>query len=116
MDPFQSDLRYIDVGQLETTADRLRGATVTDPAGHIIGTLTGALIEPARRHVSFLIVESRGLFATHRYAVPFGTARFDADRKTLLMDAGGLRELHAERFQRFSDDDLITALFSSRAA
>ena len=118
MDAIRNDLRYIDAGRLRTTGDLLLGATVMSPAGNIIGTLTGALIDPSRRHVSFLIVESRNWFATHRYVVPLGTARFDPDRKALLVDveADGLRELHGDRFQRFSDADLITAMFSPLAA
>ena len=119
MDALQHDLRYIDAGKLRTTADPLRGSTVVNPAGEVIGDLTGALIDPARRHIPFLIVESRGWFTTHRYAVPFGTAHFDADRKALVVDddTDGFRELQGDdQFQRFSDEDLIEAMFSPRAA
>ena len=51
--------------------------------------------------------------------MPFGTAHFDADRKALVVDddTDGFRELLGDdQFQRFSDEDLITAMFSPRAA
>ena len=91
---------------------------VVSPADTILGKLTGALVDPLRRHVCFFVIESRSWFATHQYILPLGTARFDRERKALLVDveADGLREVHADRFARFSDEDLIDAIFSPRAA
>jgi hypothetical protein len=119
MDTLRNDLRYIDAGKLRTTADPLDGSTVISPAGDVIGSLTGALIDPARKHVPFLIVESGSWLVKHRYAVPFGTAHFDAERKALVVDAeiDALQELRGEDwFPRFSDEDLITAMFAPHAA
>lgn len=117
MDTMGANLRYIDAGKLRTTADRLDGAVVVSPADNILGTLTGALIDPLRRHVSFLVVES-GWFAKHQYVLPLDTARFDRERNALLVDveADGLSEVRVDRFARFSDEDLLDAMFSPRAA
>ena len=119
MDTLRNDLRYIDAGKLRTTADPLVGSTVISPAGTVIGALTGALIDPARKHVPFLIVESSGWLVRHRYAVPFGTAHFDPERKALVVDdeAEGVQELKGDDwFPGFSDEDLITAMFAPHAA
>lgn len=118
MDAIGANLRYIEADQLRTTADTLDGAVVVGPADTILGKLTGALIDPLRRHVCFLIVESRSWLATHQYLLPLGTARFDRERKALLVDveAGDLREVRVDRFERFSDDDLIAAMFAPCAA
>ena len=82
MDTMDNNLRFIETKQLRTTADRFNGATVVvSPADTVFGKLVGALIDPPRRHVSFLVVESRRLFSRHQYVVPFDTARFDDEKR-----------------------------------
>jgi hypothetical protein len=117
MDALKNNLRYIDGGRLRTTDDPLQGSAVMNSTGQVLGTLTGALIDPARRHVPFLIVESRGWFTTRNYAVPVETARFDHARKAVLVDeVEELRGAATDRFPTFSDEDLVNAIFSTRAA
>jgi hypothetical protein len=118
MDVMGGNLRYIGADQLRTRADSLDGAVLFSPAEMALGRLAGALIDPMRRQVCYLIVESRSWLATHQYLLPLGIARFDRERKALLVDveADALREVQVDTFQRFSDDDLIAALFSRVAA
>ena len=54
----------------------------------------------------------------HRYALPLITTRVDPDRQALLVDAEAddLQEVWTKRFAPFSEDDLIAAIFSPRAA
>ena len=119
MDTMDDSLRFIDAKQLRTTADRFNGATVVvSPANTVVGKLVGALIDPPRRHVCFLVVESRRTFSTRQYVVPFDTARFDRDRNALRLDAGAetLHEVRVDQFARFSDKDLLDAIFAPWAA
>jgi hypothetical protein len=118
MDAMGANLRYVGADQLRTHADSLDGTVLLSPADTALGRLAGALIDPMGRQVCYLIVESRGWLAPHQYLLPLGIARFDRERKALLVDveADTLREVQIDTFQRFSDDDLIAALFSPVAA
>lgn len=118
MDAIGANLRYIKAEQLATVEDRLDAAVVVGPQHNVLGRLAGALVDPLRRHVCFFVVESRSWFATHQYALPLATARFDRAHKELVVDVepDGLREVHVDRFTRFSDQDLLDAMFAPRAA
>jgi hypothetical protein len=50
--------------------------------------------------------------------VPFDTARFDSKRNALRVDADDdtLHEVHVDQFARFSDKDLLDAMFAPSAA
>lgn len=114
MDTMDDNLRFIETKQLRTTADRFNGATVVvSPADTVFGKLVGALIDPPRRHVSFLVVETRRFLSRHQYLVPFDTARFDSEQNALRVDAAEtLHEVRVDQFARFSDKDLLDAMFS----
>ena len=120
MDTNASNLRYLTAAQLRTTAGGpgLDGAPVVSPAHRTLGTLAGALVDPVVRQVRYWVIESGRWPMKHRYALPLSTTRVDPDRQVLLVDAeaGDLQEVRAERFVPFSDDDLIAAIFSPRAA
>ena len=119
MDATGTNLRFVEGDRLRTLWEgQLNHTVVRGPADAILGKLTGALIDPYQRRVCFLVVETQSWFTRHQYALPFDTARVDRERHELLMDVDGdtLREVHVERFARFSDADLIDAMFSSRAA
>jgi hypothetical protein len=49
--------------------------------------------------------------------VPFDTARFDSGTNELHVEASAdaLDEVHVDQFARFSDADLLTAMFSPAA-
>jgi len=118
MDTKSDNLRFIETERLRTTADRFNDATVVvSPADKVFGTLVGALIDPPRRHIDYLVVESRRRFSTHQYVVPFDTARFDSGTNELHVEvsADALDEVHVDQFARFSDADLLTAMFSPAA-
>ena len=53
-----------------------------------------------------------------QYALPIDAARVDRQRHGLLLDVDSdtLREVDAERLPRFSDADVLDAMFSPRAA
>ena len=118
MDANAAHLRYLKADQLRTAAGGLNGTPVMSGADTTIGTLAGALVDPIGRQVCYLVIESGRWLMKHRYALPLGTTRVDPDRQALLVDAdaGDLQEVRSERFTPFSQDDLIAAIFSPRAA
>lgn len=118
MEAIGPDLRYLKAEQLRTDTDDLTSTVLLNPDNRKLGRLAGALIDPLRRRVRYLIIESRDWLRTHRYAIPLETTRFDRDRHALLVDidANALQEIRVDTFKRFSDDDLIAALFSPAAA
>ena len=119
MDSIAANLRYIDAGHLTIAAGDLNGASVVGQSAGTLGTLAGALVDPGQRSICYLVVESRHWLKKHRYLLPLGVTRFDPAGQRLLVDSANadLRELTDEaRFVPFSDDDLMTALFTTRAA
>jgi hypothetical protein len=119
MDPVAANLRYIDAGHLTIAAGDLTGAAVVGQTAGTLGTLAGALVDPGQRSICYLVVESRHWLKKHRYLLPLGVTRFDPAGQRLLVDSANtdLKEVTAEeRFVPFSDEDLVTALFSTRAA
>jgi hypothetical protein len=119
MEAIAANLRYIDAGGLTIAAGDLNGAAVVGQTAGTLGTLAGALVDPGQRSICYLVVESRHWLKKHRYLLPLGVTRFDSARQRLLVDSANtdLREVaEEERFVPFSDNDLITALFSTRAA
>jgi hypothetical protein len=118
MDSMTADLRYLTADHLSTAENALDGAPVVSRADVTLGTLAGALIDPVHRNVCYLVVNSRGWLHSHRYMLPLDLTRFDRTRGALLVDAdvNDLQELPKDRFTPFSDADLITAMFSPRAA
>lgn len=119
MDASGDNLRFIDAGRLRAVGQGdLNRAVVRGAADAILGKLTGALIDPRQRRVCFLVVESGSWFGRHQYALPLDAARVDRQRHELVIDLGSatLREVQLERFARFSDADLLDAMFPTRAA
>jgi hypothetical protein len=119
MDASAANLRFVEVGRLRALGEgELNDAVVRSAADAVLGKLTGALIDPLQRRVCFLIVESKHWFARHQFALPLDAARVDRTRHELVMDVDGdaLREVHVEQFARFSDVDVVDAMFSPQVA
>jgi hypothetical protein len=118
MEPIAADLRYIAADHLSAVGGVLDGAPVVSRADVTLGTLAGALVDPKHRNVCYLVVDHRRLWRNHRYVLPLDLTRFDRGRGALLVDADvtDLREVPLDQFAEFSDADLVTAMFSPRAA
>jgi len=119
MDASGAHLRFVEVDRLRALGEgQLNNAVVRGAADAVLGKLTGALIDPMQRRVCFLIVESDRWLVRHQYALPLDAARVDRQRHELVMDVGndGLHEVQIEAFARFSDQDVVDAMFSPRAA
>jgi hypothetical protein len=118
MDPIATDLRYIAADHLSTLDGGLEGTPVVSRADVTLGTFAGALVDPVHRSLCYLVVDHRRRLRHHRYLLPLDLTRFDRERGALLVDADvtDLREVPMEQFAPFSDADLVTAIFSPRAA
>jgi hypothetical protein len=114
MDTGQSRLKFIEAQRIETPVGRLDGALVVSPTNATLGTLDGVLVDPGARRIEFYVVESAE--GSHHYLVPQMPARLDASHQSLEVDLetddlDQLDDVEPGRFSRFSDDDLMNALF-----
>jgi hypothetical protein len=115
-------LRYLDANHLDTPAGRLDGAVLVSPAKARLGTLEGILVDPQHRQVRYYVVaRKRGPFSSRHYLLPLTATRLDRDRHTLEVDVEAddipqLAEVDPDDLPRFSDDDLLTAMFHSNVS
>lgn len=110
-------LRFVDADRLDTPAGTLAGALLVGPADETLGTLDGAVIDPIERHVRYYMLRSRRWFGGRRYLIPATPAWLDATRNALHVDlepheVAGLLECSRDSFPAYSDDDLLSAMFS----
>ena len=120
MEHVESALRYIAAGDVNTPVGRLDGTVLVSPSEETVGTLDGMIIDPIERSVRFFVVRSRNWLKTHRHLVPALPARLDSEHKRLHVDIEAdelpqLPQVRSNTFERYSDDDLIAALFAAPA-
>jgi len=112
-----SRLRFLDNTQLESPL--VEPLDVRTQAGTKIGTFDGVIVDPAQRRVRYLVVD-RGRVFHKRCLIPMPPARVDAEHHALQIDVDDANPQEWERFDpvsfpKFSDDDLITAIFAPHA-
>ena len=117
----ETRLRYLDAAHVETPMGKLGRMAILSPIAGKVGTLEGIVFDPFGRHVCYFVVESRRGLRSRQYLLPVTTARIDSEHQTLEVDLEPgdleqLSELRSGSFPRFTDDDLISALFCSPAA
>jgi len=114
-----SDLCYLDAASVGSPAGVLSGFDVVTASGEQLGTVAGVVIESAARRARYLDIQSQGLRRRHYLVEADQLAQVDSERKQLRLLSADVPEEHdrgAPRFRPFSDDDLLTAVFASRAA
>ena len=117
----ETRLRYLDAAHVDTPMGKLSDMAILSPTAGKVGKLDGIVFDPFGRHVCYFVVESRQGLKSRQYLLPVTTARIDTEHRTLEVDLepddlDRLSELRSESFPRFSDEDLISALFCSPAA
>ena len=110
-------LRFLDNSRLESPL--VESLDVRTQAGTKIGTFDGVIVDPTERRVRYLVVD-RGRVFHKRCLIPMPAARVDAARHELRIDVDDTdpaewASFDPVAFPKFSDDDLITAMFSTRA-
>ena len=109
-------LRFLENSRLESPLVEL--LDVRTQGGIKIGTFDGVIVDPAQRRVRYLVVD-RGRFFHERCLIPMPSARVDAEHHSLSIDVDEADPQEWQRFDpvtfpRFSDDDLVTAMFAPR--
>jgi hypothetical protein len=116
-----SQLCYLDASKVETPAGLLSKLDLLTADGKPFGSIEGVVIEAAARRVRYFDVQSSKWFRRRRYLLEADQlAQLEPQRKALRLRAESevaeVQDLDTGTLRRFSDDDLLTALFSSRAA
>ena len=112
-------LRYLKAERVDTPFGTLASLALVSPTDENLGNVEGVLIDPLEREVCYFVVESRRLLKTHRYLLPLKPFRIDSEALHLELEPADLRQLpevQSDSFAQFSDEDLLAALFSTRAA
>jgi len=112
-----SQLRFLDSSRLESPL--VEPLDVRTQTGTRIGTFDGVVVDPLERRVRYLVVD-RGRVFHKRCLIPMPAVRVDAEHHELRIDVDDTDTNDWERFDpvtfpTFSDDDLVTAMFSTRA-
>lgn len=110
-------LRYLNATQIEGPLASFARLDVRSREDQTIGRLDGILIDPMERCVRYFVVDDDGSRRHHRYLIPLAPTRLDAGRRALCVDVTTSDVERCEDFEdasfpRFSDDDLLTALFA----
>jgi PRC-barrel domain len=112
-------LRYLDATHVLSPAGELTDFQVSDTGGFSLGKLTGFIVDPAARRLRYFVVEVARWLSKRRYLVPLCPATLEPERQTVRLDCDPSakkewREFDDRLFSRFSDDDLLKALFGPR--
>ena len=113
------ELCYLAAAHVSSPAGVLSEFEVVTASGKQLGTIAGIVIEPSARRARYLDIQSRGLRRRHYLVEADHPAQVDSERKQLRLLTADVSDVHprgSERFRAFSDDDLLSAMFGSRAA
>ena len=113
-------LCYLDAASLKVPFATCDDVEVWNDQDGMIGRLDGILLDPGARHVQYLVVAAGGTFRRHRYLLPFGDVRVDVQHHAFWVDVHKsdlpcCEEFQPTAFHRYSDDDLMPALFPKSA-
>jgi sporulation protein YlmC with PRC-barrel domain len=116
-----SELTYLDASKVSSPAGVLSELDVLNTEGERLGRIEGVVIDAAARRVLYLSVRSSGWLRSERYVVPADQlGQIEGDRKVLRLRVDlrdeAVQGLDAAALRRFSDEDVIAALFPTRAA
>ena len=116
-----ADLRYLEADNVNCPSGNLAEFRVVTADAEALGNVSGVLISPATRRCEYFVIKSPGLFSHRRFLLPVDAgAVLEDDPKSLRLTARK-DELDLQAFQLhsvpdFSDDDLLTAMFTRNAA
>jgi hypothetical protein len=119
--PSTSELSYLDASKVTSPAGVLSELDVLSAEGRRLGSIEGVVIDAAARRVRYLAVKAAGWFSHRRYLVQADQlGQIEGERKALRLRVDLRNEaehgLDAAALRRFSDDDLLAAVFSPHLA
>lgn len=111
-----SALSYLDASKVTSPAGALSELEVVSAEGRRLGRIEGVVIDAAARRVRYLAVRSFGWFGRQRYLVHADQlGQLEGARKALRLCAdlkkAATHDLDATTLRKFSDDDLLAAIF-----
>ena len=114
-------LRYLDAPQVLGPAGALKDFHVSDAGGLALGVLTGFVVDPTARRLRYFVVEAGRWLSRHRYLIPLCPATLESEQHAMRLECdtdtrAQWRQFDARLFPRFSDADLLDALFSNARA
>lgn len=114
-------LCYLSAHEVRLPSGTLAGVSLCSLDDETLGTVDGVLIDPALRRVRYYVVESRGWLGSRRYLLSADEpAHLEPDDNILRVEADAesvsRRTFDPDSVREFSDEDLMTALFSTHAA
>jgi len=116
-----SELSYLEASKVSSPAGALSELDVLSAEGQRLGRIEGVVIDAAARRVLYLSVRSSGWFVRGRYLLQADQlGQIEGERKALRLRVDlqdeAVQGVDAAALRRFSDDDLLTAMFPTRAA
>lgn len=105
-----SDLRYVRAEDLRLPSGR-EPLPLRNGDDEPFGTFGGVLVDDTGEPPRYVVIDSGGLFAHHRYLLPIDHVRFDESSRVLRVDLP--RDL-AERYPAFDDDAFHSMSASDR--
>jgi hypothetical protein len=119
--PPTSQLCYLEASKVETPAGVLSELDLLNCDGKPLGSIEGVVIEAAARRIRYYDVQVSTWFRRRRYLLEADQlAQLEPERRAVRLrtnsEEAQVRDLDAGALRRYSDDDLLAALFSSHAA
>jgi sporulation protein YlmC with PRC-barrel domain len=116
-----SGLSYLEASKVISPAGALSELDVLSADGRRLGSIEGVVIDAAARHVRYLAVRLSSWFGRRRCLVQADhLGQIESERKALRlrMDLWNdtVHDLDTKALRKFSDDDLLAAVFAPRAA
>ena len=119
--PASPELSYLDASKVTTPAGVLSELDVLSAEGRRLGSIEGVVIDAAAHLVRYLSVRTSGWFGRRRYLVQADqSGQIEGERKAFRLCVDLKNEavhgLDLTALRRFSEDDLLAALFPRRLA
>jgi hypothetical protein len=108
----------LDAEAVECPAGTLDGLSLCTQDEETLGTIDGVLIDPTKRQIRYYVVDESRLLSRRRYLVPADAPtvvlpEHRAVRMEIPANCIEPRRFDARAVPRFSDEDLVTAMFAS---
>ena len=115
-----ADLRYLDASNVRCPAGYLSDFRVCTEDSESLGHIDGVLISPVTRRCEYFVIEAKGLFGHKRFLLPVEEGAILQEPATLKINARkdelDLKTFTPSSVPEFTDEDLITTIFSQDAA
>ena len=116
-----AELSYLEASKVNSPAGVLSELDVLGTDGQRVGTIEGVVIDATARRVLYVSVRSSGWFGRGRYLLQADQlGQIESDRKALRLRVDlqdeAVQGLDAAALRQFSDEDVLAAMFSTRAA